>query len=434
MEKKILITGIFTIIAIVVIGALYFYSSNPSPPAQNSSQIPAQNTSVMGDLKAMPEKVDDSKASASDKQAVSSANNKFAMDFYKTLDKGENIFYSPYSISTAVAMTYEGANGNTKKEMKDVFYFPGDSVLRNGNAAVYNIINKKEKNYSLSTANALWAEKTYSFLPNYFSTIERYYGGRVINRDFINDAENSRQTINTWVEDQTNKRIKDLIPPGAISPMTRLVLTNAIYFKGKWENEFNETNTEKMDFSAKTGKVKAHMMYQNGEFNYFENGKLQMLEMDYAGKELSMLVLLPKDNIDNIGLTTENLDYWKAQMSYKETNVYFPKFKVETKYELNENLEEMGMKDAFDSGKADFSVMDGTKNLFISKVIHKAFVEVNEEGTEAAAATAIIMQATSMPDPSQIKEFKADKPFIFIIQEKSTGNILFMGTLENPNS
>ncbi len=431
MKKTILIIGIVVLIALVLVGVLLFYNPNPPNPNQNQSQIPPTNTSAIGQLKAMPEKVDDSKATVTDRQAVSTANNKFAIDFYKTLDKGENIFYSPYSISTAVAMTYEGAKGNTKTEMKNVFYFPEDSSLRNGNAAIYNIINKKDKNYSLSTGNALWAEKTYSFLPDYFSTIEQFYGGRVVNMDFINDAENSRLAINKWVEEQTNNRIKDLIPAGVIDPMTRLVLTNAIYFKGKWENEFNVTNTEKMDFSAKSGTVKADMMYQNEDFNYFENDKMKMLEMDYAGDDLSMLVLLPKDKLDDIELTAENLNSWKNGMREQEVNVYFPKFKVETEYELVENLQEMGMKDAFVGGTADFSGMTGNKDLYIGAVIHKAFVEVNEEGTEAAAATAIVMKATSI-GPMETKEFKADHPFIFIIQEKTTGDILFIGTLENP--
>jgi len=430
MKKIILITGIVVLIALLLIGLLYFYNPNPTPN-QNQSQIPPTNASVSGQLKAMPEKVDDSKASLADQQAVSSANNKFAIDFYKNIKSEEgNLFYSPYSLSTAVSMVYEGAKGNTKEEMKDVFYFPEDSSLRNGNAALYNLINKKDKNYSLSTANALWAEKTYSFLSDYFSTIEQYYGGRVVNMDFIGDTENSRQTINRWVEEQTNSRIKDLLPEGSVNVNTRLVLTNAIYFKGKWNSEFKTEDTRKMDFFGKQT-VQADMMYQKEDFNYFENGDLKMLEMDYQGKELSMLVLLPKNNLDELDLTAGNLDSWKSQMIKQEVNVYFPKFKFETKYDLNENLQEMGIKDAFNPGKADFSGMDGTKDLYISKVIHKAFVEVNEEGTEAAAATGIVMGITSA-GPTETKEFRADRPFIFIIQEKSTGNILFIGRMENP--
>ncbi len=413
---------------LLILGVVFWDNTNHQLPVQNDT-IPPKNNSVISEIRSMPEKVDDSQASVQDKLAVTVSNNKFALDFYNEIKSKEgNLFYSPYSISSALAMTYEGANGTTKQEMKSVFYFSEQEQMRKGNAMVYNSINKADKGYSLNTANALWAEQTYKFSQDYFSTVEKYYGGRVNNMDFISNAEPSRQTINSWVEEQTNNKIKDLLAQGTINSMTRLVLTNAIYFKGDWKTEFKEENTNQADFETGTVTVKTDTMYQKGDFNYAELPGLKLLEMDYT-EDLSMLVLLPDTNLNTIDLTYEHLNSWKSYLSEQEVKVYFPKFKFETKYELNNNLINMGMPSAF--GDADFSGMTGKRDLFISKVIHKAFIEVNEQGTEAAAATGVIMKRTSAPTETPI--FRADHPFIFIIQEKDTGNILFLGRIENPS-
>ncbi|MFH1586878.1 MAG: serpin family protein [Candidatus Diapherotrites archaeon] len=368
--------------------------------------------------------------------SVVNANNQFALDLYSEFkDDPGNVFFSPWSITTAVSMTYEGAKGQTADEMKSVFHFSGnDAVRRPSFARVQNQINAAQSQYLLRSANALWAEQTYPFLEEYTALIEKYYSARVENMDFINDSEGSRETINTWVENQTNDRIQDLIPQGVITPYTRMVLTNAIYFKGTWVKEFKKENTRKGDFHVAPDKtVSADMMHlSEEEFNYAENDELQILELPYKGENLSMLILLPRGNditsLEN-SLTSEKLSGLRNQMGEQEVIITLPKFKFEAKYFLSETLAQMGMPTAFDEDEADFSGMDGTDDLFISQVIHQSFVEVNEEGTEAAAATAIIVMGSSAM-PQNI--FTADHPFIFIIQEKETGNILFLGRVSDP--
>ena len=380
--------------------------------------------------------LDDSMATQEGISSAADGSNQFAVDFYLEIkDSGENIFFSPFSISTAFAMAYEGAKGNTSRQMEDVFYFEDDYIERTASyAAIHNIINAKSKKYELHTANALWAEQNYTFLENYTSTIRNYYGGNTTNMDFINNAEQSRQEINRWVEEKTKEKIKDLLPAGSINYLTRLVLTNAIYFKGEWVKKFDKDDTKDMPFKVDSEtEVTVPMMKLSGEnarFNYAETENMQILEMMYDGGNLSMLVLLPRENLDEIEpeLSAENLAKWKSMMRERKIDVYFPKFRLETEYSLPGTLQDMGMTDAFSWPEADFSGMDGGRNLFISGAFHKAFIEVNEEGTEAAAATAIVM-TMGMAFPN---EFRADHPFIFIIQEKTTGSILFMGRMSNP--
>ena len=384
--------------------------------------------------------IDDTGATPSGVSSVIDANNQFAFELYSKLNENEkgNIFFSPYSISTALAMTYEGTKGQTAEEMQKVFHFPADIDVRGpAFAKIYNEINKKDKEYKLNTANALWAQKDYAFLNSYFDLVGKYYGGKVTNLDFIGETEKSRVTINDWVEDQTNDKIKDIIPPGVLNPMTRLVLTNAIYFKGTWVKQFDEKNTKEQDFRVSPGNtVKVPMMSLTGKdakFNYTETDKLQVLELLYKGNELSMLVLLPKeDNLDSISdsLNAEKLAGLRSSLREQQVDVFLPKFKFETKYFMADTLSDMGMPTAFTQGKADFSGMTGNQDLFISKVIHQAFVEVNEEGTEAAAATVVIMTMSAMPRQTI---FMADHPFIFIIQQKETGNILFLGKVIDPS-
>ncbi|MFH1770679.1 MAG: serpin family protein [archaeon] len=385
-----------------------------------------------------PITVNDDNATVEGVNGVIQDNNELAIKLYKEINKeGENLFFSPYSISTAFAMTYEGAKGQTAKEMEEVFGFStNDDDRRPSFASLYNTINKKDKEYKLSTANALWTNKDYEFLPEYLNTIENYYGGKTTNLDFSKSTK-SAKIINDWVEDQTNNKIKNLVPESAINPMTKMVLTNAIYFKGDWIKQFEPKDTYETNFKiTPENKIKIDMMVQDdsdAKFNYAETDELQILEMKYKSKEVSMLVLLPKeDDLTALeeSLNTANLAVWNSMLEEQRVDLYFPKFKLETTYGLNENMINLGMPTAFSEGIADFSGMDGTKDLFISKVIHKAFVEVDEQGTEAAAATAIMMGATSAGPMYPI--FKADHPFIFIIQEKSTGSILFMGKVVNP--
>ena len=377
-------------------------------------------------------------------KSVANGINQFAFEFYKKFKEDsnyidKNFFFSPYSISTAFAIVYEGAKGKTKEEIQNVFHFPeDDNIRRNGFSEIHTKINKLSKNYELKTTNALWAQKDYKFLKEYFNIIKKFYGGKIENLDFKNpkEREKSRKIINNWIEKETNDKIKNLIPKGILSEWTRLVVTNAIYFKGEWLKQFDKKNTREDEFRVSSNKkVKVQMMClkgENAEFNYMENEILQMIELPYKGEDLSMLVLLPKeDNLEKLedSLTSENLLKWKEKMRMEKTIVYLPKFKFETKCFMEKMLMEMGIRVAF-SMDADFSGMDGRGQLYIDKAIHQAFVEVNEEGTETAAATAIIIREKSMP---RYKIFRADHPFIFIIEHKETGNILFIGRVNDPS-
>jgi len=374
--------------------------------------------------------------------SIVKTNNEFTFDLfsrYKT--ETGNIFFSPYSISSALAMVYEGAKGKTAEEIQNVFHFPSDaSIRRSALAKINNTLNAENKNYKLSVANALWAQKGFQLLGDYVTLIKTYYGGKVMNVDFIKETEKSRITINTWVEKQTNEKIKDLIAKGLVDASTRLVLTNAIYFKGDWLNKFDVKKTEKRDFFVSSSSIiMAQMMCLTDNkttFNYAETEGLQILELPYAGEKLSVLVLLPKVNdLKSLedSVSAEKLNGWRNQLHEAPVDIYLPKFKLGTEYLLEDTLAEMGMPTAF-SGNADFSGMTGKTGLCISKVIHKAFVEVNEEGTEAAAATAVTMKMTSAGPGHEPKRlvFNANHPFIFIIQQKTTGNILFIGRMVNP--
>jgi len=366
---------------------------------------------------------------------IAEANNQFAFKLYGAYkSKDGNIFFSPYSIFSALAMTYEGARGKTADEMLSVFGFPKDDSLRRKILLkLNNNINKKGKKYKLSTANALWAQKDYKFLDNYFKLIDQYYGANVTNLDFGAKVEESRETINQWVEKKTDNKIKNLIPQGAIDPLTRLILTNAIYFKGIWADKFDKSATSEKGFRTKPDNiVKVQMMNQNKRFNYAETDALQILEIPYQDNELSILILLPKkDEIKTLedSLTFEKLSEYKKILKNEEVDVSIPRFKFETKYEIKDDLARMGMPTAFSLRAADFSGMTGKQDLYIGRVIHQAFVEVNEEGTEAAGATAVLMEANGMEIS---RMFNADHPFIFFIQEKETGVILFMGRVSDP--
>jgi serpin B len=368
-------------------------------------------------------------------QEVVNANNKFAFELYSQLAKNEtgNIFYSPYSIFSALTMTYEGAGGETAEEMKNVLHLPEISILRPNFARIYNEINKRTDAYELRTGNALWLQKDYPFYDNYKKIVEEYYGGKAANVDFEKETEKSRETINSFIAEQTNNKIKELIPKGVLTHETVAVLTNAIYFKGTWEYKFDESQTREEDFKVTSNKtVKVQMMHMREvKLNYSDLGNLQILELPYKGGEISMLVLLPRGDLKDIesNLTLEKISQYRSRMMETEISVSLPKFEFSTKYELGGTLQNLGMKKAFISGVADFSRMSPNgKGLFISFVLHQAYIKVDEEGTEAAAATAVGISKTAA------MTFRADHPFIFIIQERKTGNILFIGRVVDPTS
>lgn len=384
-----------------------------------------------------------------DNGSVAEGNNRFAFDLYRHLasspdSSGINIFFSPYSISSALAITCEGARGTTADEIRSVLHFPRNGTgMREGFAVIDAALNRGSDNYTLRTANALWAEETYPFLPEYVDAAGRWYGANATNLDFINDPEGSRQTINQWVEEQTEAKIRDLLPAGSIDALTRLVITNAIYFKGTWGQQFDPNETTDDEFRVGPNEtVQVRMMQRTDEdavFGYTETGALQALELPYAhGDEtrLSMLVLLPKG--DNLTAVEESLDAGmvaelRDSLDSQRVKVYFPKFTLEAEYSLPRTLAAMGMPTVF-TGDADLSGMDGTRNLFVSDVVHKAFVDVNEEGTEAAAATGVVVNLASAPLDDTTPVFKADHPFVFMIVEEDDGTILFMGRVANPGN
>ena len=369
---------------------------------------------------------------------LSRANTKFALDMYASLCQKEgNIFYSPYSISTALAMTYAGACENTKKEMAQALHF--DLLEENIHPAFNELQSflqkiQKEEPVILNIANALWIEKMYQLKKDFIDLNKKYYSANIFSVDFRNNPEKSRLKINDWVEEKTEEKIKDLLVQGTINDLTRLVLTNAIYFLGEWNNKFNPKATgDNFFWLDDTNKVTVPMMYQEDTFGYAAGDGIQILEMPYKGESLSMVVFLPEkqDGLKELEglLIVENLEKWLACLKRQKVETYFPKFKMTQSFNLNDVLKSLGMKEAF-TRSADFSNMEPRRELFISDVIHKAFVEVDEKGTEAAAATAVVMELASMP--LNVPVFKADHPFIFIIRERATNAVLFLGRLINP--
>ncbi len=372
-------------------------------------------------------------------KGIVTANNEFVFDLYAKYKSGPgNIFFSAFSISSAFAIVYEGARGQTGNEILSVFRFPSeDSSRRQAFKVLNDRINRKDKPYKLFTANALWAQKDYVFQEDYFKIIDEYYAGKVENVDFIKATEEARLKINGWTAEKTNDRIKDLIPEGLLNSLTRLVITNAVYFKGSWAIQFPKKETKLEDFHVTFDKTtQVQMMALTGKsFQYTETQDLQAIKLPYKGNELSMVILLPKDaRLDSLenSLSLEMFSSLNRNFIEKEVDVYVPSFKFEKKYYMSDTLIDMGIVEAF-SDRADFSGMTASRDINIDQVIHQAFVEVNEEGTEAAAATAVVMKFASSLAGKPIV-FKADHPFIFLIQDNETGEILFMGRVMNPNA
>ena len=378
-------------------------------------------------------------------QSVAAGNNHFGLDLYGKLRKTEgNLFVSPFSVSSALGMTAIGANGATREQMLATLHLPAADAQRNAGfkqiLAILNAENAdpKKRGYELSVANALWGAKGNIWLKTFLDATAENYGAGLTELDFAKDTDGSRKTINAWVEKRTRDKIKDLIPSGALEQDTQLVLTNAIYFKGKWAAEFDKKATFDEPFLNAPGKAeKVPMMHKSDSFRYAETDDFQTLVLPYKGDELSMVVFLPKkklglDNLEN-KFTAENVAKWLKSPQFVETvQVSLPKFKVESTFELKEPLAAMGMIDLF-TRNADLSGMTGSPGLMVSKVIHKTFVDVNEEGTEAAAATAVIVTPTSIElNPKPIPVFKADHPFAFVIHDHRTDTILFMGRVANP--
>ncbi|MBN1809641.1 MAG: serpin family protein [Planctomycetes bacterium] len=371
-------------------------------------------------------------------QRLASDQNAFALDLYSRLKQADgNIFYSPFSISTALAMTYAGARNDTAREMAAAMRFPpgSDAFHASVGRQLADLMPRRKAPYSLNIANALWGDRDFSFLDAFLDLNRSCYGAGLSRLDFRADPEKARRTINSWIEEQTRDKIRDMLKKGDISADTRLVLTNAIYFKGSWLHAFDEAATRNDSFVTSSGKpARIRMMFLNEDFPYAEDSSVQVLELPYRGDRLSMVVILPRSpkGLPQVeaSLDGDRLNAWIAALRSRSVHVFLPRFTMNCRFSMGQTLASMGMPSAFDPGAADFSGMTGNRDLFISNVVHQAFVDVNEEGTEAAAATAVIMECTCAP--AQPLVFRADHPFIFLIRDRRTSAILFMGRMTAP--
>jgi serine protease inhibitor len=345
-------------------------------------------------------------------------------------EKG-NLFFSPYSIQTALGMAYAGARGQTATEMAQTLHFSPTEDTHARLSDLQKLLNGGLKGgNTLDTANGLWVATQLKLVNSFATTMETCYNGALHSVETFN--ESVRNQINGWVAQKTREKIKDLIPQGGVNEMTRLVLANAIYFKGTWTHKFDSAQTRNMDFQTSNGKtVKAPMMFQKQEFSFSQDESVQVLEMPYQGDELAMVIVLPKarNGLESLKVTPEALKRWCGSAGgHPEVSVWLPKFKMAWKSEMKDTLSKMGMPTVFTDG-ADLSGIDGRRDLYISKVFHKAWVEVDEKGTEAAAATGVAIATLAFIEPV---EFKADHPFLFLIHDKRSGAILFMGRLTDP--
>jgi len=372
-------------------------------------------------------------------------NSDFAFDLYQALNKeDDNIFYSPYSMSLALAMTYAGARGETEQQMADTLHFilPQDRLHPAFNSLDIELSQRGEgaqgkdgEGFRLNIVNAIWGQKDYEFLTTFLDTLAENYGAGLRLLDFISAPDESCLTINNWVSDQTEGRIENLIPQGLINELTRLVLTNAIYFNAAWQYPFSGDITGDGPFYLLDGReVTVPMMRQTESFSYAEGDGYQVVELPYDSGELSMVILLPQS--DQFEAFEESLDAQRVEdmvkaLEPRRVTLTMPRFEFESSLSLKETLAGMGMPVAF-SGSADFSGMTGNRDLFIADVVHKAFVSVDEAGTEAAAATAVVMSLTAVPGTPV--EVTIDHPFLFLIRDIETGTILFVGRVVNPGA
>lgn len=382
-------------------------------------------------------------AAPDDITAVVSGNNAFALDLYRSVRAGEdNLVFSPFSISIALAMTYAGARGETESQMAQALHFdlpqgrlhPAFNALDLDLAQGPEARSEDREPLQLNVANAVWAEQTYPFSQEYLDTLAANYGAGVLLADFINAAESARQEINAWVSERTNDRIRDLIPEGLITHLTRMVLVNAIYFKADWLAPFEPDSTVDMPFHLLDGsEVDAPTMNQGMYIPYAQGDGWQAIELPYVGETAAMDIIVPDEGrFEEIesGLDLETVSAMWAGLQPTPVQLALPKFEFTSEFALEEQLKTLGMTDAFDPDRADFTGMADARELYISNVVHQAFVAVDEEGTEAAAATAVIVGVTSAPMFDVT--LTIDRPFIFLIRDLSTGQILFMGRVTNP--
>jgi serpin B len=364
------------------------------------------------------------------------ANNVFSLEFYLQWNKqtDKNIVLSPFGISSAIGMIYPGARSMTADQMRTAMHFHGNPEQQN---EVFRTLltNLNAAGSPMVISNTLWMQKGFGIEQSFLEVNRKYFGSNFHQVNFAGAADSARTVINTLIEEQTRNKIKDLLPAGSVNALTRLVLTNAIHFKDSWATPFDPAKTKDMDFFVSAGKpVKTKfMVMQNTIFQFFENDQVTIVELPYANARFSMLVLLPKGDaaLFEKSLSASAYKSWDF-IPGRFRNIEVPRFRIDHEVAPAGVLRQFGMTDAFQEGKADFSGISKEVRLFISGIFHKAFIEVNEEGTEAAAATAVVVQTESIIEPRKELDFIVNRPFLFILRDRITNTILFIGKVNDP--
>ena len=414
-------------------------TQTPSPASSPVPKLPVQTAGR--EVRSDRQRNESPRASARDLKALVQGNNTFALNLYGTLNDGEgNLFFSPFSISQALAMTLAGARGETERQMTNTLHYelPQSALHPSFNALDRELASRgqglqAEENqfFELNIANAIWGQQGYEFLPDFLDVLAENYGAGLRPVDFVGAPEESRVKINAWVSEETQDKIRDLLPSGAVDSNTRLVLTNAIYFNASWQWPFDKRLTRELPFHLAGGSVvEVPMMTETSRYLYghVEGEGYQAVDVPYSSGEMSMTILLPDEG--TFGEFEDSLNVQALERIFDDIEIghislTMPLFVLESEFSLDQTLAEMGMPDAFGAG-ADFSGMAGTRGLWISEVVHKAFVSVDEEGTEAAAATAVVVLESG---PLLVT---VDRPFIFLIRDRDTGTVLFLGRVMNP--
>jgi serpin B len=426
---------VISLVAVIAIGG-----------AAYALALVGQEQQAAGEAQSERQRVTSRDATKAKPATLVDGNSAFAFDLYQVLrDTAGNLFYSPYSISLALAMTYAGARGETAEQMADTLHFvlPQDTLHQAFSDLVLELSRRGEgargkdgEGFRLNIVNAIWGQKGFDFLSEFLDLLAENYGAGLRLLDFVNAAEDSRIIINDWVSEQTEGRIEDLIPPYVITELTRLVLTNAIYFNAAWMHPFEEHDTRDGVFHLLDGEeITVPMMRQIESLGYAAGQGYQAVELLYDGGELSMVILLPSPgNFEAFEelLSSQKVDAIIERLNRQQVALTMPRFEFESGFSLKETLMAIGMPAAFLAEKADFSGMTGNRDLFIHDVIHKAFVAVDEAGTEAAAATAVVIGPVGA-EGAEV-EVNVDRPFIFLIRDIETGTILFLGRVLNPGA
>ena len=371
---------------------------------------------------------------------IITANNQFAIAMYQQINgqpdqADKNVFFSPYSLSTVMAILYAAAEGETKAQIQKTFHYPAPAILNPNSAALYNQFNKPNPDYKLATVNDLWMQQGLTLNKSYADTVQHYYSGQVTALDFEGSPDPARQTINKKIADKTKQLIPELLPKGSIKSDTAVVLTNAIYFKGDWTLPFTAERTSAQPFYNAIGRASTvQMMQQQSYFSYYENKHIQVVQLPYKGDDLSMLVVLPKLNhklaMQQLAksLNATKIKQWSAGLVRQEVDLQLPKFTLDARYQMKTLLGDMGMTKAFNN-EAEFNLYADGPPIKLDEVYHQAVVTVDEKGTEAAAAAGAVGMYVGMSYPV---EFKADHPFMFMIKDNKTDAILFLGQVNKP--